>query len=659
MDLEAIPGIGEKTAAALNELDAPGEALRQGDIATIARTQGVSPNRAVRLVRAAHRTEYQDTEDFLATERANAVYREVLELLKARTVTEYGGLRIETFFPSSEPARIEAVQERTFRALDRDSEPSSLEKLANVEPVTDSRQVQVRDRCLATTDASRYSQAREAFPELSIEIVDGARDLAELARGYSTVIALDESFAGVDVPGDIRIIPDAIDRPTELVPERVLSFFAANRESLQAATAVFRSVEDSPPADIDSLAAALDHLNSDGTVTGDEALDRLAFAVDNLDSAVAESTRMATEQLRELIRQKDVTIEGTDLLSLVEQGAGIDSLLARELKDEFDTVIAEAHTDLVETLDLNEDEAGKARQLFPVEPTFPVEYDEATLTDLREDLMSARDQRAMALKRELASELADHVDPAKALIHEALELDVEFAIAKFADDYMGTIPEFGGTGIAFTDARSPLLDESLDAIEPVSYQVDGVTVLSGVNSGGKTSLLDLIAAIVILAHMGFPVPAATAQVQRLDALYYFEQSQGTLDAGAFEATLRDLGDMATDEQRKLVLVDELESFTEPGASAKIIAGILERLHAEGTPAIFVSHMAREIRDETAFDLPIDGIEAIGLEDGELVVDRSPVKNHLARSTPELIVEKLATDHSTDFYDALLAKFRND
>ncbi|MFB6177371.1 MAG: hypothetical protein ABEI99_09560, partial [Halobaculum sp.] len=64
--------------------------------------------------------------------------------------------------------------------------------------------------------------------------------------------------------------------------------------------------------------------------------------------------------------------------------------------------------------------------------------------------------------------------------------------------------------------------------------------------------------------------------------------------------------------------------------------------------------------ETAgFDVAIDGIEALGLEDGELVVDRSPKKDHLARSTPELIVEKLAGD--TDggegtFYEGLLEKF---
>jgi len=38
------------------------------------------------------------------------------------------------------------------------------------------------------------------------------------------------------------------------------------------------------------------------------------------------------------------------------------------------------------------------------------------------------------------------------------------------------------------------------------------------------------------------------------------------------------------------------------------------------------------------------------------VNRSPRKGHLARSTPELIVEKLAGDRDTDFYGDLLEKF---
>jgi dsDNA-specific endonuclease/ATPase MutS2 len=92
-----------------------------------------------------------------------------------------------------------------------------------------------------------------------------------------------------------------------------------------------------------------------------------------------------------------------------------------------------------------------------------------------------------------------------------------------------------------------------------------------------------------------------------------------------------------------------------------MAGILEALADSEATAVFVSHLAREIREAATIDIAVDGIEADGLVDGELQVDRSPVKGRLARSTPELIVEKLAdeadaADEPADFYTDLLEKF---
>jgi dsDNA-specific endonuclease/ATPase MutS2 len=203
-----------------------------------------------------------------------------------------------------------------------------------------------------------------------------------------------------------------------------------------------------------------------------------------------------------------------------------------------------------------------------------------------------------------------------------------------------------------------LLDVPFEDVEPVDYRVEGVTVLSGVNSGGKTSTLDLVALVTTLAHMGLPVPAESARVGRVTELHYHAKTQGTLDAGAFETTLREFGELVTDvsaDRPVLVLVDELESITEPGAAATIIAGILESLADRQATGVFVSHLAEDILAAADADLAIDGIQAEGLVDGELRVNRSPVKGQLARSTPELIVEKLADD-GDDFYGELLEKF---
>ena len=679
MQLEAIPGVGEKTARALRELEDPVAAVESGDVAAIARAPGVTEARAARVARGAIRRRHDDTSRVLATDRARDVYRDAVGLLKRRTVTDYAEKRLETFYPSGSASRIAEAQAFVSAAIEREPDPAVLEALDGVEPLADPPTVRVRDRCLATADAEAYARAESLVPELSVEIVDGVRDIAELARSYATVVVLDEEFAGMDVDGDVHVRPDALNDPARTVPERLLAFFSENRARLEAAAAVHDAADEAAlgdadeatlgdaAVDVDALRDALARLDDDGTVVGDAELERLTAAVDDLDAAVSTAESVADDHLRDAIRERDVTIEGTDFLSLVEQGARVDSLLDRELADEYDTAIRRAREHLADALDLDDAEVDLAERVFGGDPTFPVERDESAVSRLRTELAAGRDRRAARLKAELASDLAALREPVEEFVRTALELDVELAIARFAREFDCVMPAIRDPdatdraadeprGFRIEGGRSPLLDVSFEAVEPVDYAVSGATLLSGVNSGGKTSTLDLVALVVVLAQMGMPVPADHAELDRFEELHYYAKSQGTLDAGAFEATLRDFGDLVDGADGRLVLVDELESITEPGASAKIIAGILEALDGQDATAVFVSHLAREIREAADFDVAVDGIEAAGLVDGELRVNRSPRKGHLARSTPELIVEKLADDRENAFYGELLEKF---
>ncbi|XVH30255.1 endonuclease MutS2 [Haloferacaceae archaeon DSL9] len=661
MEFETIPGVGAKTAAALADLDDPETALRTGDVLTLARAPGISDGRAAAIARGAIRRRHDDPGGFLATSRTRELYEAALSLLQARAVTTYAEKRLETIYPSACASRIEEVRAFVAEAVELDPDPDVLDALADVEPLSDPSPNRVRDRCLATTDAERYAEAKQRVPELSVEVVEDGRDIAELARSYATVIVLDETFAGIDVQGDVRVLPDALDRPEVVVPERLLAFFADNRERLLAAARVHERADMEPACDLAALRDGLRRVDEDGTIVGDDELTRLSVAVDDLDTAVGTAESVANDHLREIIGEQHVTIEGQDFLSLVEQGARVDSLLARELSDDFDDALDRAREHVAESLSLDAGEVDLVAPVFDGDPTYPVARNEDAVGRLRTELTAARDRRAARLKTSLAEDLAALREPVETLVRDALERDVTLAISRFARDFDCAMPTFGaaGTGFRIEAGRSPLLDVPFDAVDPVDYEVAGVTLLSGVNSGGKTSTLDLVGLIVTLAHMGLPVPAARVELERFAELHYYAKSQGTLDAGAFESTLREFGDLVTGASGRLVLVDELESITEPGASAKIIAGILEALDDQGATAVFVSHLAGETRDAATVSVAVDGIQAVGLVDGELRVDRSPVKDHLARSTPELIVEKLADesdDRAAAFYETLLEKF---
>tara|TARA_B100001113_G_scaffold215233_1_gene176524 strand:+ start:148 stop:789 length:642 start_codon:yes stop_codon:yes gene_type:complete len=189
-----------------------------------------------------------------------------------------------------------------------------------------------------------------------------------------------------------------------------------------------------------------------------------------------------------------------------------------------------------------------------------------------------------------------------------------------------------------------------------------LALLTGANSGGKTTLLELLAHTCILAHMGLPVPAKAAKVGRVEALHILAKAGGTQSAGALEQTLVDLANVVSDPTPKLILADELEAITEPGAGARIIAGMLLAARSQkDTTMMLVTHLAPAIIKASGVDdFRVDGIEARGLDaELELIVDRTPIRNHLARSTPELIVKRLverSKGHAKSLFSDILEMF---
>jgi dsDNA-specific endonuclease/ATPase MutS2 len=149
--------------------------------------------------------------------------------------------------------------------------------------------------------------------------------------------------------------------------------------------------------------------------------------------------------------------------------------------------------------------------------------------------------------------------------------------------------------------------------------------------------------IALLAHAGLPVPATSAKISLVEEIHILAKVNGTQSAGALERTLMRLAEVFISERRKLVLADELEAITEPGAAARILSGLLfEAMKNDCTTVVLVTHIGGQIRENFNGEIRIDGIEARGLDENlELVVDRTPIRNHLAQSTPELIVRRLA------------------
>jgi len=667
--LKEIKGIGQKTSRRLSEHFGSEkkalEVISKGDVFSIENIEGIEKGRGTRIVKNAIMQEYGD--EILMSDTTKEIYEEILEKIKKRAKTRYAKSKIDIYFPMSSYQRIEDVRSfvNDVISIELKSQKEIEDKLRNIEPPKHKNKNKIDDRILLTSDENKYEKAIDIFPELNVELVDDISAIRRLSERYDTLFILDSNLSRAS-SSSISYMPYAFDRPLEVVPERILDFFQSNLESLINSIKIaekfdiFGSAASSPLSskskDLESLKEAISKLDESGKIKGNKELDRLKNISLNLRTQLRKLKERVNERIQTTLDNREVKIGGSDLLDMASRGENLEYLLRMEIQEEYEEIISEELDRISSELDINPDEEKFLLNLLPDQITLPVDIDNRVLSEFEDKIDNKLSEKSHKAKVKAAKELKSYVKYSNNLISAALEFDLALAIKKFYEDFSMTMPKFGEPDEAFRIKKG--INLFIEEPEPVDYFLNDVTILSGVNSGGKTSTLDLISQIFILAHMGFPVPAKSASLSFIEELYYYRASKRTLGSGAFESVLMDFESILKSDCRKLVLVDELENVTEPGASAKIVAGIIERLKKDGGYGVFVSHLAEKIIEVSDEKTPVDGIEARGLDENmELIVDRTPRKNHLATSTPELIVRKLSNQKDSEFYSELARKFK--
>jgi DNA mismatch repair protein MutS2 len=456
-----------------------------------------------------------------------------------------------------------------------------------------------------------------------------------------------------------------------------LAFFAKNHESLSNAISVLRIIRQEnldfcselTHSEIESLSSCMAKISKDAELKSglDSEIDRSQSICNRINDVIVRAEKNSNLEFDSLIEKSQVTVKGFDLLTAMD--GNLKSFFEKEIKEKYNNVIGNAICSIVEDLELNSSESHYVNNFFSDEVSHPIRINQRGVDELKNHLIRNINARKLILLRDNARELSKLKEIASKLVNEVLSFDVGFTIARFARKFKLNMPIIqNNNGIGIIEGRNLFLEVPV----PINYTVGAsrfndkieklkdarVVLLSGVNSGGKTSTLNLLAQTVILAHMGFPVSAKQCEIGLVEEFFYFGKSKGTMDAGAFESTIKAFSAVAN-SKKKIVLADEMESITEPGASAKIISGILEELDDDNGLGVFVSHLAEAILKDTNNEIRVDGIEAKGLDEHlNLVVDRNPRYNYLARSTPELIVERLARkEKRIEFYNRLLKKFK--
>jgi len=475
----------------------------------------------------------------------------------------------------------------------------------------------------------------------------------------------------LDLAEEYAVTADAADRVRVLTPLPTRERMESRLDDVLAARDTWGQLDDGDQRAI--LSAFSDHDAGGQRAAVETALALQATGVDSgafervatLDSDALEDARAA---LAGLAGEDDRVGDGADEeLDALREHLGQVEDLAASTPD-----VVEAITDGARRPDEFQDalvrhvtgqtgiEAARVRDSMPESATDARDFVDGALRELRRSLRRAVEEREEAV----AADLSEALEDARPTIDDAVtavgDLALSVSLARFALAYDLQRPTFvDRDAIAVKRARNLSLADT-DGVQPVTYAVgdhtldveranapptgDRVAVLTGANSGGKTTLLETLCQVQLLAQMGLPVPAEGAEVGIVDTVV-FHRRHASFNAGVLESTLRSVVPPLSGDDRTLMLVDEFEAITEPGSAANLLHGLVTLTVERGALGVFVTHLAADL--EPLPDVArTDGIFAEGLDpDLELRVDYQPRFGTVGRSTPEFIVSRLVANAS--------------
>ena len=216
---------------------------------------------------------------------------------------------------------------------------------------------------------------------------------------------------------------------------------------------------------------------------------------------------------------------------------------------------------------------------------------------------------------EMTSLIGEQAQPILASAEVLAELELQFAKARFAEDFNCVAvqlstpaasrqdscgdgrprPSASEARLLLHNARHPLLERNLKlknaAVVPISVELEGARrqlVITGPNTGGKTVTLKTLGLLALMAQSGIPVPADRAEMPVFDAVLadigdYQSIEQNLSTFSAHVTNIDFISRTATPQS--LVLLDELGSATDPEEGAALAVAIA--LHFAGTGCMTV------------------------------------------------------------------------
>ena len=248
--------------------------------------------------------------------------------------------------------------------------------------------------------------------------------------------------------------------------------------------------------------------------------------------------------------------------------------------------------------------ASSSGQTVFVEPLETIEQNNELVRLLEEELAEIH-----RILLEMTQRIGSEADAIMASVDVLGELELQFAKARFAEDYNAVAVKISdsdertgsptGAKLLLHDARHPLLERNLKArgvaVVPVSVELEGERrqlIITGPNTGGKTVTLKTVGLLALMAQSGLPVPADRAEFPVLDAVLadigdYQSIEQNLSTFSAHVTNIDFISRTAT--AQSLVLLDELGSATDPEEGAALAVAIAGHFGRIGCLTVISTH----------------------------------------------------------------------
>ncbi len=633
--LQEIKGIGDKLSQKIVKNVGGEENLQKiiddVDIERIAKIDGISQKKAIEIMKQLLN---QPIYNFIKSERAYELYEDILNKIITYSNTSYAKNRILLLSPSKNLDQIEKQMNFVMNAKENVSKlpiiklrglMKNLKDVENPKPEYDpSKAILVE-----TEEDNSYLTDLGLNQYYPIITASESSLMQEELLSYDLIFYV-YSQGILDLEGMPNLVMVNIDEEEyEIVPEKIINFLIQNKD-------IFNRVYE------------IQKIRNKESVLGDilPIIDELNI-VDKQDVDIDEIVQSLKKDMDEEIEKaiQNVDLEGDEILNLLNNN------FPPKINQIFDEIINKRKQIIKEKTGLDFD---------PYLKKYPIEIDDMEMERVKLEQSSLKENNIFDMKKTAAIQLHSIKDAAIKEVEEVIKFDYEFTLGSFAYEYNLNAPKFTNEIKLQQALHLELSLKKGEQIQKVDYNLnekDNVALLTGANSGGKTTLLETLTQIQIMAQMGLPVSAKYAEVKLCDEIYHFSKKR-SLDAGAFESFLNVFIPIVTTKSEKLVLLDELEGITELEAAVKIISTFIDMIKESNSYAVIVTHMAQELMNYT--DIRVDGIEAKGLDENyNLIVDRTPKMNFLAKSTPELILKRIYEKSNPELkamYSRILEKF---